>query len=120
MERRFPGEVFHDAEGEPTSNANWIHAPDLSAVRGQPTKYWIITGDSISLMPRNERDKVDKDEVEDSRDKRIAEDIDDPENNLRQIVKLVVREINILRRQHSLTDRTLAQVRNQLRGGLGT
>ena len=59
MERRFPAEVFHDAEGEPISNANWIHAPDLSVVAGFPNIYWIIIGDVISLMSQSERDAVD-------------------------------------------------------------
>ncbi len=119
MERRFPAEVFHDAEGEPTSNANWIHAPDLSAIVGQPTKYWIIAGDSVRLMPQAARDKVDAGEVKDRRDKQVATDFDDPESNLRQIVKLIVREINILRQLHTLADRTFAQVMDRLRSGLG-
>ena len=120
MERRFPAEVFHDVEGEPTSNTNWIHAPDLSAVRGQPTKYWIITGNSIRLMSKPERDVVDAGEVRERRDNQILGDLDNLESSLRQIVKMIVREINLLRQQHGLTDRTLAQVRSQLRSGLGS
>ena len=120
MERRFPAEVFHDAEGEPTSNANWIHAPDLSAVVGQPTKYWIIAGDSVRLMSQVARDAVDAGEVRDRRDSQIATVLDDPESDLRQVVKLIVGEINLLRQQHGLPDRTLVQVRNQLRNGLGS
>ena len=48
MERRFPSEVFHDSQGEPTNNTNWIHAPDLSAVAGFLNIYWIVTGDVVS------------------------------------------------------------------------
>ena len=120
MERRFPAQVFHDAEGEPTSNANWLHAPDLSAVAGFRNIYWIIMGDVISLMSQAERDAVDAAIRDAGRDARVAEGIDNVEEVLRHIVKLLVRELNILRQQHGLTDRTLAQVRNQLRSGLGT
>jgi len=39
--------------------AQWIHGPDLSAVAGFPNKYWIITGDLITLMDQAARDAVD-------------------------------------------------------------
>ena len=38
---------------------DWIINPDLSAVAGQPVKYWTITGDVVSLMSQAERDAVD-------------------------------------------------------------
>lgn len=38
---------------------NYIEEPDLSAVVGQPTKYWIVTGDIITLMDQAARDAVD-------------------------------------------------------------
>jgi hypothetical protein len=37
----------------------WIINPDLSAVEGFPSKYWIITGDVVTLMSQAERDAVD-------------------------------------------------------------
>ena len=120
MERLFPGEVLHDAEGEPTSNANWIHAPNLSAVAGFRNIYWIIIGDVISLMSPAERDAVDAAAETAQRDARVADEVDRLESVLRQVVKLVVQELNILRSLHGLPNRTLAQVRNQLRSGLGT
>ena len=133
MERLFPGEVLHDISGEPTSNANWIHAPDLSAVVGFRNIYWIVTGDVISLMSLAGRDAVDLAIQDAARDSAISADVDRLEGVLRQVVKLTVRELNILRQQFNTTtaesnqltdtafvDRTLAQVRNQLRSGLGT
>lgn len=39
--------------------ADWIINPDISAVNGWPTKYWIITGDVITLMDQAARDAVD-------------------------------------------------------------
>ena len=39
--------------------ANYISEPDLSAVVGQPNRYWTITGDVISLMDQAARDAID-------------------------------------------------------------
>lgn len=39
--------------------SDWIHDPDLSAVIGFDSKYWVITGDAVSLMSQAERDAVD-------------------------------------------------------------
>ena len=112
---------------------NYIDMPDLSAVVGFPNIYWIITGDVISLMSQAERDAVDAAIETAQREAQIIEDVDRLESVLRQIVKMTVSEINILRQQFNTTtrespqltdtnlaDRTLAQVRNQLRTGLGT
>lgn len=38
---------------------DWIHDPDMSAVAGFDGKYWVINGDSVSLMSQAERDAVD-------------------------------------------------------------
>ena len=119
MERLFPGEVLHDISGEPTSNANWIHAPDLSAVVGFRNIYWIITGDVVSLMSPPERNAVDAAAQSARRDAQVENDLDGLESTLRQIVKLVMSELNILRQLHGLPDRTLSQLRNALRGGYG-
>ena len=111
----------------------YISNPDLSAVAGFPSRYWVITGDVISLMSQAEQDVVDAAVESARRDAQIAGEVDRLESVLRQIVKLVVNELNILRQQFNTTtgesqqltdtnlaDRTLAQVRNQLRSGLGT
>ena len=121
MERRFPAEVFHDAEGEPTSNANWIHAPDLLAVAGFPNIYWIIAGDVISLMSQAERDAVDAAALETRRDRVVAE-FDEVEGVLRAFMKIVLSEMNIVRAalKPSLPARTFAQLKAALRAGLGT
>jgi len=100
--------------------AQWIINPDLSAVTGQPSRYWTITGDAITLMSQAERDAVDTTVLSNSRDTRVDSAIDDLESDLRQVVKLMLSEINILRAQHALPDRTLAQLKNQLRSGYGS
>ena len=43
----------------PTSVANWIEEPDLSAVVGFTSIYWTITGDLVSLQSPAERDATD-------------------------------------------------------------
>ena len=37
---------YHESE--------WIHGPDLSAVAGHDPRYWVITGDSVTLATGNE------------------------------------------------------------------
>lgn len=104
----------------PEPLANYIESPDLSNVVGVPTKYWVITGDVITEMSQPEKDAVDAALLSAGRDAVIQREIDDLESVMRQLVKLMVSEINILRQQHALADRTLAQVRTQLRDDLGS
>ena len=47
---------------------NWIINPDLSAVVGFASKYWIITGDVVTLMDSAARDAVDLAEEEARKD----------------------------------------------------
>jgi len=93
MERAFPPLVFHDAAGEPASNAEWIHAPDLAAVAGFPAKYWIVTGDAVTLMDQAERDAVDAALRESGRDSTVAQ-LDRAEDVLRAFMLAVLDELN--------------------------
>ena len=43
----------------PESEANYIQDPDMSAVVGEPSKYWTITGDVVSLKSAGEQAAVD-------------------------------------------------------------
>ena len=43
----------------PESEANYIQDPDMSAVTGQPSKYWTITGDDVTLKSPAEQAVVD-------------------------------------------------------------
>jgi len=118
MERRFSVEVFHDGTGEPISNANWIHAPDMSAITGQLSKYWIITGDVVTLMSQTERDVVDLTTLNARRDN-TANQLDVVEDVMRAFALVVLDEINVLRAQHSLVDRTIVQLKTAIRNKLG-
>lgn len=50
---------------------NWIINPDLSAVNGQPKKYWKISGDSVLLMDASEQSAVDATELDQGKDRQI-------------------------------------------------
>ena len=39
--------------------ANYVKDPDLRAVQGQPVKYWVITGDLVTLASRTEQTAID-------------------------------------------------------------
>jgi len=90
-------------------------------------------GDVVSEMDQAEKDAVDAALQSAARDAAIQAEIDDLESVLRQVVILMVDEINILRQQFNTTtaesaeltdtafaDRTLAQVKTQLRNDLGS
>lgn len=103
----------------PEAQANYIEEPNLSAVAGQPDKYWVIAGDIISLASQAVQDAIDSAELSAQRDE-TASDIDRVESYTRAFALVVLDEINLLRAQHSLSQRTAAQlktaVRNKLNG----
>lgn len=51
---------------------DWIINPNLDAVVGFRSAYWIITGDVVSLMTQPERDAVDAAELVANRDAEAA------------------------------------------------
>jgi len=102
----------------PEDLSNYISAPDLSAVAGVPVKYWLIVGDVVSEMTQAEKDAVDAALLSASRDGAAAE-LDNLEGTLRQVIKILISELNILRSLHGLADRTLSQLRTQIRNGYG-
>lgn len=106
----------------PESLANYIEDPDLSAVVGVSSAYWIITGDVISEMSQAEKDAVDAAVLATARDAEIQAQIDSLESTMRQVVKLIVSELNIVRGvcKPPLPNRTFDQVKTQLRSDLGT
>ena len=107
-----------DPNALPEDLSNYISAPDLSAVAGVPVKYWLIVGDVVSEMTQAEKDAVDAALLSASRDGAAAE-LDNLEGTLRQVIKILISELNILRSLHGLADRTLSQLRTQIRNGYG-
>lgn len=130
MAERFVGDFSGYA-----SNVEWVYDPDLSAVAGWPSKYWLIAvypSDTVSLMDAAERAVVDAVELASERDAVVAQ-IDNAEDILRAFVLVVMDEMNLLREQFNTTtaesaqlttttysDRTVAQLRAAIRGKLGT
>lgn len=62
--------------------AQWIINPDMSAVAGFGSQYWIITGDVVTLMSQGQRDAVDATALNAARDSNAAR-MDDLEDVLR-------------------------------------
>lgn len=139
--KQFLQSVSPNSLPEPTTN--YIQEPDLSVVTGFPSKYWILTGNVISLMSQVQRDVVDAAERQASRDI-AAQELDGLENLLRAFMLTVLDEFN----RHSLKtnaildaidnannlsqlkstvaaindfpQRTIAQLRSIIRNKLGT
>lgn len=79
---------------------DWIINPDVSALAGVPTKYWNISGDTVTEMTQPEKDAVDAAEqanfiaqarqaLKDNYNQSIVSD--------KAIVLMLLDEINILR-----------------------
>lgn len=72
---------------------DWIINPELSAVEGFDSKYWIITGDAVSLMDQAARDAVDAAGLEARRDS-VANQLANVEDVLRAFMLIVLDEFN--------------------------
>ena len=96
---------------------DWIINPDVSAVIAFPNKYWVITGDLVSLMDQTARDAVDAAE-ESARLDSVADELDRTQTIMKSFAEVVLDEINNLRGQHGLNPRTLAQLKNAVRNKL--
>lgn len=72
---------------------DWIHNPDMSAVTGFDSRYWIITGDTVTLMDAASRAALDAAAVDAARDA-LANQLDQVEDILRAVVLLMLDELN--------------------------
>jgi len=72
----------------------WIINSDLSAVVGFASKYWVVTGDVVTLMSQAQRDAVDAAEVEARRDA-LAAEMDNLESYARAFALIMLDEINL-------------------------
>ncbi len=99
---------------------DWIWNPDLSAVQGFNSIYWDITGDSVVLVDQATRDARDAElaaaALTNKRESLKARY--DTEDLLKAFADVMIDEINVLRQQHALSDRTAAQLRTALRNRL--
>ena len=74
--------------------SEWIHNPDLTAVQGYPSQYWVITGDVVTLMSPSERAAVDQQVLNASRDY-TAGRFDDIEDITRAYGAVALDEFNL-------------------------
>ena len=109
--------VSADPNSLPEPIANYIEQPDLSAVTGQPTKYWIITGDIVTLASIGQQVDIDTDE-EAARLNSIADELDQTQTILKAFAEVVLDQLNTLRAFHSLPTATLAQLKSAVRNKL--
>lgn len=102
--------------------ADWIINPDLTAVVGEPRKYWIITGDVVTLASPAEQTVIDADiaVARDLAGKESEKEEYDAKRVLRAIVELLIDELNVLRTIEGLPDRTIAQTRSAIRNKIDT
>jgi len=100
--------------------ADWIINPDLAAVAGQPIKYWIITGDVVSLASAGEQATIDAAEAAatEAAEKDAAKTQVDVERVVRALVEMLPGEFNILRTEHAFADRTVAQLNAALKANI--
>ena len=64
MKVLFPSETFVDASGNAVTTPFAIYDPDLTAVAGQPEKFWKLNGDRVELMnPAEQRAVLDAEET---------------------------------------------------------
>lgn len=98
--------------------ADWIVNPDLSAVVGQPIKYWLISGDAVSLADAGGQAAIDaailaaRVVVDKAAEKREFDD----RRVLKAFAELIMNQFNTLRAQHALSDLTFSQLRTAIRG----
>ncbi len=101
---------------EPLSN--YIEQPDLTAVSGS-SLYWVITGDTVTMMTQAERDAMDAQTLDDSRDSSVNQ-LDGLESLMRAFALVVLDEVNTLRAQHLLAPRTVGNLKSAIRNKLGS
>lgn len=113
--KEFIKSIASDDLPEPVNN--YIEYPDLSLVSGQPVKYWVITGDSVTLADQATRDAIDATGLSEKRDN-IANEMDKLESYTRAFALVVLDEINLLRTNAGLQARTAAQLKTAVRNKL--
>lgn len=99
------------------SSVEWIINPDLSAVQGQPKKYWMINGDVVTLATPAEQIVID-DALAATRATKAKEEEKnrfDNERLLKAFAELVLDQFNELRIIEGLPALTFAQLRTAIR-----
>lgn len=98
-------------------SADWVINPDMSLVAGIPEKYWRLVGDTPKEMTIAQKNAVDQAEAdvlalqqENAKDFEISFD-----TLMKAFALVVLDEINILRSNASLADRTISQLKQAVK-----
>ncbi len=100
----------------PEPEVNYILDPDYSNVLGEPVKYWIISGDTVSLVDQSTRDSINL--VEDSNRKDGLADQVDTDDLLRAVAITNLELFNQERVARGASTITAPQYKNNVRGNL--
>ena len=90
---------------------DWIHEPDMSAVVGFASKYWIITGDVVTLMAQVDRDALDAADLVAQKDAE-ADNFDAEGTMFKAAMEVMVDGFNTLRQQFNDTTSQVNQASN--------
>lgn len=71
---------------------DWIINPDLSSVSGVPPKYWVITGDVVSVMDAATQAIVDATDLQKVKD---ATELESQRGVLKAVIAALVKTINL-------------------------
>ncbi len=135
--------LLHSVSTPDFPTGDWIIDPDLSAVIGFPSVYWVIIVDVVSLMDQATRDAVDAAALIVQRDL-TADAVDNVEDTLRASLLAILDEINLhavrataildaadgasnfsafktsIAAINDVPQRTIAQMKTAIRGKLGS
>lgn len=92
---RVTKQYLHSVHAPDYPTTEWIHNPDLSTVIGFDSKYWVITGDTVTLMSQSERDAVDAADLQAQRDAE-ADQLINQEDVTRAFMLIVLDDRNML------------------------
>jgi len=100
----------------PEPEVNYIFEPDYSAVSGQPVRYWLITGDVVSLADQPARDAIDA-AIESARLDGLSDEVR-TDDLIRAIAKTNLDLFNAERAARGASQITAIQYRANVRGNL--
>lgn len=98
--------------------SEWIINPDISSVKDFNRKYWIISGDIVSLMTQEQRDSVDTQQLADftANEKTEQKTRVDVDRLIVAVVKVFTDEINVIRESAGAGTRTYSYMKTKIKG----
>jgi hypothetical protein len=115
---RITKQVIRSAHTPDYPTDEWIINPDLPEC--QP-KWWKIVGDEVLEMSQSEKDIITQaEQAQSSLNMELAKDIDMLETLNRALALVVLDEINLLRVEAGLSERTVEQLRTSVKNKYDT